>query len=47
MEEIGLRFVLGSDLSISAYASADYAMASNDLRSVSGVAVLFSDTVID
>ena len=46
MEEIGLRFALGSDLSISTYARADYAVASNDLRSVSGVAVLFSDTAI-
>ena len=38
--EIGLRFVRGSDLRLSVYVGADYAAASNDGRSVFGVAVM-------
>ena len=36
-KEIGLRFVRGSGLRLSVYADVDYAAASNDRRSVSGV----------
>ena len=45
-KEIGLRFVRGSGLKLSVYADADYAAASNDRRSVSGVAVVLADTAI-
>ena len=45
-KEIGLRFVCGSGLKLSVYADADYAAASNDRRSVSGVAVILRDTAI-
>ena len=45
-KEIGLRFVRGSGLKLSVYADADYAAASNDRRSVSGVAVMLGDTAI-
>ena len=45
-EEIGLRFVRGSGLRLSVYVDADYAAASNDRRSVSGVAVMLGDTAI-
>ena len=45
--EIGLRFVRGSGFRLSVYADADYAAASNDRKSVSGVAVIMlSDTAI-
>ena len=43
---IGLRFVRGSGLRLSVYADADYAAASNDRRSVWGVAVVLGDTAI-
>ena len=43
---IGLRFVRASVLKLSVYADADYAAASNDLRSVSGIAVVLGDTAI-
>ena len=43
----GLRFVRGFGLRLSVYADdADYAAASNDRMSVSGVAVMLGDTVI-
>ena len=45
-KEIGLRFIRGSGLRLSASADADYAAASNDRRSVSGVAVMLGDTAI-
>ena len=45
-KEIGLSFVRGSGLKPSVYADADYAKASNDRRSVSGVAVMLGDTAI-
>ena len=45
-KEIGLSFVRGSGLRLSVYAYADYAVASNDRRSVSGVAVMLGDTAI-
>jgi hypothetical protein len=45
-KEIGLRFVRGSGLRLSVYADADYAAASNDRRSVSGVAVVLGNTAI-
>ena len=45
--EMGLRFGRGSGLRLSMYANADYAAASNDRRSVSGVAVMLGDTAID
>ena len=45
-KEIRLRFVRGSGLRLSVYADADYAAASNDRRSVSGVAVMLGDTAI-
>ena len=45
-KEIGLRFVRGSGLRLSVYAGAGYAAASNDRRSVSGVAVILGDTAI-
>ena len=43
---IGSRFVRGSGLRLSVYADADYAAASNDRRSVSGVAVVLGDSAI-
>ena len=43
-KEVGLRFVRGSGLSV--YADADDAAASNDPRSVSGVAVMLGNTAI-
>ena len=45
-KEMGLRFVRGSGLRLPVYADADYAAASNDRRSVSGVAVMLGDTAI-
>ena len=45
-KEIDLRFVRGSGFRLSVYADAYYAAASNDRRSVSGVAVMFGDTAI-
>ena len=45
-KEIGLRFVRSSGLRLFVYADADYAAASNDRRSVSGVAVMLGDTAI-
>ena len=46
MKEIGLRFVRGFGLKLSVYADADYAAASNNRRSMSGVAVMLGDTAI-
>ena len=43
---MGLRFVRGSGLRLPVYADTDYAAASNDRRSVSGVAVMSGDTAI-
>ena len=43
-KEIRLKFVRGSGLELSVYPDADYAAASNDRRSVSGVAVMLGDT---
>ena len=43
---IDLRLVRGSGLKLSVYADADYVAASNDRRSVSGMAVLVGDTAI-
>ncbi|CAN0337982.1 unnamed protein product, partial [Ascophyllum nodosum] len=45
-KNIGLRFARGSGLRLSVYADADYLAASNDRRSVSGVAEILGDTVI-
>ena len=45
-KEMGLRFVRGSGLRLSVYADADYAVVSNDRRSVSVVAVKLGDTAI-
>ena len=45
-KDIDLRFVRGSSLRLSVYADADYAVASNDRRSVSGLAVMLGDTAI-
>ena len=45
-KEMGLRFVRGSDLRLSVYADVEYAAASNDRRSVSGVVVMLGDTAI-
>ena len=45
-KEIGLRSVRGFGLKHSVYADADHAAASNDRRSVSGVAVMLGDTAI-
>ena len=45
-KEIGLRFIRGSGLRLSVYADADYAAASNDRRSVLGVAVMLGDTAV-
>ena len=45
-KNIGLRFARGSGLRLSVYADADYAAASNDRRSVSGVAEILGDTAI-
>ena len=46
-KEIGLKFVRGSGLKLAVFADADYATASNDRRSVSGMAVMLGDTAID
>ena len=43
-KEVGLRFVRGSGLKLSVYADGDYAGASNDRRSVSGIEVMLEDT---
>ena len=43
---IGLKFIRCSCLKLSVLADADYAAASNDRRSVSGVAVMIGDTTI-
>ena len=45
-KEIGLKFVRGSGLKLTVFADADFAAASNDRRSVSGVAVMLGDTAI-
>ena len=46
-KKIGLKFVRGSGLKLSVHADTDYAAASNDRRSVSGVAVMMlGDTAI-
>ena len=45
-KEMGLRFVRGSGLRLYVYADDDYAVASKDRRSVSGVAVMLGDTAI-
>ena len=45
-EEIGLKFVRGSGLKLTVFADVTYAAASNDQRSVSGVAVVLGDTAI-
>ena len=45
-KKIGLKFVRGSGLKLTMFADADYAAASNDRRTVSGVAVMLGDTVI-
>ena len=45
-KEIGLEFVRGAGLKLTVFADADYAAASNDRRSVSGVAVMLSYTAI-
>ena len=45
-KNIGLRFARGSGLRLSVYADADYAAASNDRRSVSGVSEILGDTAI-
>ena len=45
-KKIGLRFVRDSGLRLSVYTYADYTVAFNDQRSVSGVAVVPSDTAI-
>ena len=46
-KEIGLwfMFIRGCGLRLSVHAGAHYAAASNDRRSVSGVAVIWGDTV--
>ena len=44
--EISLRFVRGTSLKLSVYGDADYADASNDRRSVSGVTMMSRDTAI-
>ena len=46
-KEIGSRFVRDFGLRLSVYTDADYALASNNRRSVSGVAVMLGDTAID
>ena len=45
-KEMGLKFVRGSGLKLTVFADADCAAASNDRRSVSGVAVMLGDTAI-
>ena len=45
-KEIGLKFGRGSGLKLIVFADADYAVASNDRRSVSSVAVMLGDTAI-
>ena len=45
-KKIGRRFVRGSGLKISVYASTNYAGSSNDRRSASGVAAMLGDTAI-
>ena len=46
-KEISLRFVRGFGLKLSVCADTDYMSASNDRRSVSGLAVMLGDTAID
>ncbi|CAM9153391.1 unnamed protein product [Ascophyllum nodosum] len=43
---MGLKFVRGSGLQLSVFADAEYAAASNDQRSASGVSVMLGDTVL-
>ena len=45
-KQIGLRLVRGFGLRLSVHADADYAAASNDQKSVSGVDVMLGDTTI-
>ena len=45
-KEIDLRFERGSGINLAVYTDADYAAASNDRRSVSGIAVMLGDTAI-
>ena len=45
-KETGLRFVRGSGLKLSVFTGADYAVVSNNRRSVSDVAVVLGDTAI-
>ena len=45
-KEIGLKLMRGFGLKLTMFADADYAAASNDRRSVSGVAVMLGDTAI-
>ena len=45
-KEIALTFVRGSGLKLTVFADADYAAASNDRRSASGVTMILGDTVI-
>ena len=45
-KEMGLKFVRGSGLKLSVFADADYAAASNNRRSVSGVAVMLGGTAV-
>ena len=45
-KEIGLKFERGSGLKLTVFTDTDYATASNDRRSVSGVAVMLDDTAI-
>ena len=45
-KEIDLKFVRGPGLSLSVYENTYYVAASNDQRSVSGVAVILGETTI-
>ena len=45
-KELGLSFVRGSGPNLSVFADADFAAASNGLRSVVGAAVMLRDTAI-
>ena len=45
-KEVGLRFVRGSGLRLSVSADANYAAATKDRRSVSGVAMMLGGTAI-
>ena len=45
-KEIGLKFVRSFGLKLTVFPDADYAAASNDRRSVSGMAVMLDDTAI-